>query len=103
MGSENGAGTVEQIAEIVGKMFHIESIAGHILVFYHIESGSGNLLLLDGFGQVGSTHYGPARGVDKVERVREIGDEVAVDHVMGFGGEGNMEAQDIGVLLEVGE
>ena len=103
MGGEDGAGAVEEVVEVGWQAVEVEAVAGHVLVLYHVEGGAEDLPLFDGLCQVGGADYGSARGVDEVEGVGEAFDEGVGDHVSGFGGEGDVEAEDVGAGLEFGQ
>ena len=102
MGAEDGAGAVEEVGKVGGQAVEVEAVAGHVLVFYHVEGGAEDLPLFDGLCQVGGADHGSARGVDEVEGAGEGFDEGVGDHVAGFGGEGDVEADDVGAGLDFG-
>ena len=103
MGAEDGAGAVEEVGKVGGQVVEVEAVAGHVLVFYYVEGGTEDFPLFDGLCQVGGADHGSARGVDEVEGAGEGFDERMGDHVAGFGGEGDVEAEDVGSGLQLGE
>ena len=62
-----------------------------------VDGGAAQVAVVEGFGEGVDVDHGAARGVDEVAAGFHLRDAFGVDEVLGGGGFGYMQADDVGV------